>query len=147
MFWAWNSKDEFMNAYGWLAKMYASSSKPLFQIRPKLHAACIYYWNLIYVTVFWRAPEREFENPQASTQAHPRPSYNKSFKALTIKCVANHDPGAKGILELIHFSSVEKYNYRHDHTFASEDFNGRLIGSLALLMYLLLRTITSTTAG
>ena len=30
-----------MNAYGWLAKMFSGSLKPLFQIRPKLHAACI----------------------------------------------------------------------------------------------------------
>ncbi|CAE7710018.1 unnamed protein product [Symbiodinium sp. CCMP2592] len=60
--------DEFLNAYGWLAKMHSSGSRPLFQIRPKLH----------------------------------------------------------GILELIRFCSVEKYNYRYYHTFASEDFNGRL---------------------
>ena len=29
-----------MNAYGWLAKIYAESGKPLCQVRPKLHATC-----------------------------------------------------------------------------------------------------------
>ena len=33
-----DSKDVFMNAYGWLAKIHSESGKPLFPIRPKLHA-------------------------------------------------------------------------------------------------------------